>query len=108
MSKQIPLSDVLTHITEELVKADENARKRGRAAMRFDECELEFAVQLEGGGEAGVKVWVLELGVNAKRTDSNTIRIKFKSLSDSPLQAPHFDTSTEGPALERQVGKHAD
>jgi len=107
MDQQFSLSEVLAHISEELVTADESARARGKAAMQFEECEVEFAVKLEGGVKAGIKVWVLELGANAKRSDTNTIRVKFKSLPNRPLQAPHVDTSAPGPELTRETSNQS-
>ena len=105
MADEFPLSDVLANITNELLKADENARARGKATMQFEECEVEFAVKFEGGAKAGIKVWVLELGGGVKRSDANTIRVKFKSLPGKTLQAPHLDTTSPGPELTRESTK---
>lgn len=38
MAKRIPLSDVLANVTDELLKAQQNANKRGLAVMQFEEC----------------------------------------------------------------------
>lgn len=54
--------------------------------MQFDECELEFAVEVEREAKAGVNVWALELGGNAKRADSNVVRVKFKSLPGAEVR----------------------
>ena len=102
MTKKIRLSELLEHITEELITADEDARKRGFATMQFDECEIEFAVETEKEGGGGVKVWILDLKGGAKRTDSNTVRIKFSSIPEQPIQAKQTDESRPGPKLKKQ------
>jgi hypothetical protein len=103
MTVQIALSDVLDHISNELLQADSRARQRGKATMQFAECELEFAVNLEKSGKAGIKVWVLNLGGGVKKTESNIIRIKFSSIKDNVLQAPHLVVAEQaGPQLARQ------
>lgn len=102
MSDEIRLADLLTHITDQLLEADRKSRARGKATMRFEECELEFAVKIEGDANAGINVWVLTLGGDVKKTDSNMIRIKFKGFEGRPVQAAHLKTDTPGPSLERQ------
>ncbi len=102
MSDKIRLTDLLAHITDQLLEADQMSRASGKATMRFEECELEFAVKIEGDVKAGLNIWVLKLGGGAKKTDSNTIKIKFKGLEGRPVQAPHVTTDTPGPSLERQ------
>ncbi|MBV8771177.1 MAG: hypothetical protein JO166_02435 [Deltaproteobacteria bacterium] len=87
MANKIPLSDVLQNITEELAKADKAARERGSAVMQFTDCELDFAIEAERQGNAGVKLWVLDVGGEVKRSESNTIKLKFSSLSNNPIQA---------------------
>lgn len=102
MTVQIALSDVLDHISNELLQADSRARQRGKATMQFAECELEFAVNLEKSGKAGIKVWVLNLGGGIKKTESNIVRIKFSSIEDQVIQAVHSAAGQAGPPLERQ------
>ena len=102
MSDEIRLADLLSHITDQLLEVDQKSRASGKATMRFEECELEFAVKIEGDAKAGINVWVLKLGGGLKKTDSNTIRIKFKSLEDRSVQAAHIEADTPGPSLERK------
>lgn len=97
MPSEIRLSKVLAQITDELFEADEHAKKRGRAAMMFEECELEFAVRIEDGGKAGVDVWVLTLGADMKRTDANTVRVKFRGIPNAPVQAIQVGEAKDGP-----------
>lgn len=101
MAERIPLSEVVAKVAEELIQAQAKAKARGTAVMQFDECELEFAVEAEREGKAGVNVWALELGGSKKRTESNIVRVKFKSLPDQPLQAAQ-ETSADGPPIKRQ------
>lgn len=76
---RIPLSDLLASIRSEIVKADAAAKKEGTAVMQFDECEFEFAVEIEKEAKGGVHVWVLELSGGGKKTEMNTIRVKYKA-----------------------------
>ncbi|WP_321905762.1 trypco2 family protein [Paraburkholderia tropica] len=78
--KRIPLSQVLQKISLEMREADSKAREGGKAVMRFAECELEFAIELEAKGKAGVEVWIARLGGSIKRTEANTLRIKYVAL----------------------------
>jgi hypothetical protein len=105
MSKEIKLADLLSHISDQLMEADERSRKSGKATMQFEECEIEFAAKIEGNAEAGVNISVLKLGGGIKKSDSNTIRIKFKSLVGNTLQAAQFGQDKPGPELKRQVQK---
>ena len=105
MAKKIPLSDVLGNITEELIKADSKAEERGFAAMKnFTECEIEFAIEAEKEVGGGVRVWVLELGGKAKRSNVNTIRIKFTANPRHTLAEP-ARTSESAPKPSRQTPK---
>jgi Trypsin-co-occurring domain 2 len=106
MSEQIQLSDMLAHVTDQLRVADKRSRESGQATMRFDECELELAVNIEKNAKGGIKVWVLELGGGRKKTESNTIRIKFKSLEAYPMQAGQKSSIGDGPSLDREQIKN--
>jgi hypothetical protein len=55
--------------------------------MQFQECELQMAFSLEGSGKAGVKIWIIEIGGGVKKTDSNTISVKF-----GPIAGKRADT----------------
>jgi Trypsin-co-occurring domain 2 len=93
---RIPLAGLLGFISSELRAAHESAMRDGRPTMRFQECELEFAIEAEGKTGGGVQVYVLKLEGGVKRTETNTIKIKYVALDGSdpaqhtvaPLQAP--------------------
>jgi len=82
---KIPLSEVLEHISNELWEANERARTSGRATMQFSECEIEFAIETEGKAETGIKVYFVNLGGGLKRSETNSIRIKFGSTANTPI-----------------------
>jgi hypothetical protein len=103
MPNKLPLSEVVASVTDELLKAESAAKSRGSSVMQFDECELEFAVEVEKEGKAGINVWVIELGGGKTRTESNVVRIKFKSLESRPLQVPQALNESQGPAIKRQT-----
>ena len=104
MTNPIPLSDVLDQISTELFNAETRAKTRGRSAMTFEECEVEFSVSFESSGNAGLKLYVLNFGAGAKHTDTNKIKLKFKSLKDDPIQAVHKRAGDAEPA-KRQTKK---
>lgn len=97
-SDRIPLAELLGFISSELRAAHESAMsdKKHRPVMRFQECELEFAIEAEGKAGGGIKVYVLKLEGGVKRTETNTIKIKYVALDGSdpgehmvaPFQAP--------------------
>ena len=105
MSEEIKLADLLSHISDQLMEADQRSRRSGKATMQFEECELEFAAKIEGNAKAGINISVLKLGGGIKKSDSNTIRIKFKSLEGMTLQAAQHGIDKPGPDLKRQVQK---
>ena len=101
MSEKIRLSEMLDHISLELLEAQKKAEQRGQATMQFSECEIEFAVETTKEAGGGIKVWISELKAGARKTDSNTVRIRFSSIPDSPVQAMQ-EQSSPGPELRKQ------
>lgn len=101
MSEKIQLSEMLDHISLELLEAQKKAEQRGQATMQFSECEMEFAVETTKEAGGGIKVWISELKAGAKKTDSNTVRIKFGNIPDFPVQAAQ-EQSSPGPDLKKQ------
>jgi hypothetical protein len=100
-STPVELADVLEHIAEGLIDANRRAAERGRATMEFEECEVELALSYTSGGEAGLKIWVLNAGGEMKRTESNTLRLKFKAIpGKGGLQAGQ---TLPGPGPELQT-----
>jgi len=97
MADRIPLSDVVAHVTEELRKAHARSVAQGNAVMQFEECELEFAVEAEKSANGGIKVWLLNLGGGAKKTDSNTVKIKYVKIPGTVVQAVQL--TDEGPDI---------
>lgn len=104
MTNGIALSDILDQVANELINAEARAKARGRATMIFEECEVEFSVSFESSGNAGIKLYVVNIGGSAKQFSSNKIKVKFKSLKDSPIQAPHSLTG-DAERVVRQTKK---
>jgi len=102
MSEKIQLSEMLDHISLELLEASKKAKARGQATMQFSECEIEFAVETTKEAGGGIKVWISELKAGAKKTDSNTVRIKFGAIPGSPQQASQQTDVQPGPNNEKQ------
>lgn len=52
--------------------------------MRFEECELEFAIEVEQKAKGGIEVWLANLGGSLKRTEAHTLKVKYVALRDAP------------------------
>jgi hypothetical protein len=85
---KIPLSQLLGHISDELWKANDRALQSGRASMQFTECEVEFAFEAENMGETGVELYVLNIGGEIRKGETNTIKVKFGAIPQQPLVNP--------------------
>ncbi len=94
---KIPLSDLIELVTSELLKAEQQAKRRANPIMEFQECELEMAIEVETGASGEANVWVFKVGGSAKKTDSNTIRIKFSKTRSIAFVANADDSP--GPEL---------
>lgn len=109
--EKLPLSRLIEAVTDELHRAQEKAESERRAGkgrpaiMQFEECELEMAVEVEVGAKGGVDVWVFKLGGGVKKTDANTIKVKFKRLEGTQLAYPSTDEAKEGPELGQAGGR---
>ena len=85
----IELAEVIAELRRELEKATAAARD---AELRLElgpiELEVAVAVEREAAGAAKVRFWVVELGGDAKVTDSSTQRITVTlhpRLASSPV-----------------------
>lgn len=101
MADKFALSDVLEMLGRELRKANDRARAQGSGVMEFEECEVEFAVEVEKSGNAGIQIHFLSLGGGMKKSEHNTVRVKFKALEG--LIAKVGNTRGAGPALQRKT-----
>lgn len=102
MAKQLQLSELMKTIRGELIKAEQRAKYENGGIMQFEECELEFALATELQGGGGVTVYVLDLKGGGKRSESNTIRIKFKAIPGQAVIAPVMPSQDQleaGPKL---------
>jgi hypothetical protein len=100
----VELAQLVDHVATELLKAEASAAERSERVMRFTECQLEMAISIETGGDAGIKVWVLELGGGRTKTNSNTITVKFQALEGKGLAFPAQDDQESGPKLGPRAG----
>jgi hypothetical protein len=87
VAEQIKLADVLASIGSELLEANERALQRGKTFMVFNECELEFAVDLEKKAGGELSIWVIKLDGGATRTEHNSIHLKFAANPAEPVRA---------------------
>jgi hypothetical protein len=98
-SQKFALAEVLDHITDEIRKAHARSADQGGPVMQFEECEFEFAIEAEKEASGGLKVWIINLGGGAKRTDSNTIRVKYTKIPGRPYQAEQQQGEGAGPEI---------
>lgn len=96
---RVELAQLVNHVATELLKAEASAAERSQRVMRFTECQLEMAIEIETSGSAGIKVWVLELGGDRTKTNSNTITVKFQALEGQGLAFPAQGDQEAGPEL---------
>ena len=80
----IPLGELIEEVTSQLGSAARRTETKEHV-MRFAECEIEVGFDLEKktGGKLDLKIF--SLGHDRKKTDSNTIRVKFVSLDEKVL-----------------------
>ena len=84
---RIPLGELLEYIAGEIRDIHRKTSAQGEPVMKFKECELEFGIEAENKAEGGFHVWVLKLGGGVKRTEANTIKIKYTALDDHDMVA---------------------
>jgi hypothetical protein len=95
---KIRLADMIESVSDELLYAN-SLRSKRKHLMIFDECELEIGIEAETGEGGKLKLWVLELGGDKKRTNSGTIKVKFKALGEPYLVYPVTEDEEPGPEL---------
>jgi hypothetical protein len=107
MAKKIELSTVLATIREELIKANDAAFASDRPVMLFDECEIEFAVDFSEELNVGFKLYFLSLGGKQKKSESNTVKVRFKALDDKGIiaAAGAFKRRAGRPRRQTKPGK---
>jgi hypothetical protein len=87
---RIQLSEVLKMVGAEIRRAHRSATDKhseDKPVMRFRDCELEFAIEIEAKGEGKFDIWVAKIGTGVKRTESNSIKIRYSALEDNPQVA---------------------
>jgi len=90
--KRLPLSEMINYVADEIKKANESARaKPGQKVMKFVECEVEvaFELELEVGGK--VNLWAVELGTKGVQTATHTLKVKYQAIDGNfPLEVGSF------------------
>lgn len=85
MADRVPLAEMIEHVATALIQAQEMAQQRGQAVMQFSQCQIESAVEVTKEATGGIKVWIVELGGGAKKTDHNTITVTFSAIPERPV-----------------------
>jgi Trypsin-co-occurring domain 2 len=103
--ERISIAELLAYVSDELRELQQAAAKTGNTPfMRFQECELELAVEAEKSVNGELKVYLLKLGGSAKKAESHTIKVKMTALTGPPEshQLVAYGESTAG--AESRVG----
>jgi len=100
MSQKIPIAELVRHVRSEL-ESIHNAAV-GDALLNLSECEFEFALEAEREAGGGLKVWLLDLSGGGKKSESNTVRIKYLSMPGRSVVMVSSELGA-GPDLERQT-----
>lgn len=82
LSLEIPLSDMITALRQELVNAQMHAKgQRILFEMEKVELELKVAVSRSGKGNGGIKFWVFNAGTEYKKVSeiSHTVKLTFNT-----------------------------
>lgn len=83
---QIPLASAIRALRRELVEAvKEGEGQDVRFALGPIDLELQVELSTTGGGEAGIKFWVLSFGGKGERTTGRTQTLR---LQLTPVRAP--------------------
>jgi Trypsin-co-occurring domain 2 len=86
---RIPLSDAIRALRRELVEAvKEGKDQEVKFALGPIELELQVEVSSTGGGEAGIKFWVLSLGGKGERSSGRTQTVR---ISLTPVLGSEAD-----------------
>jgi hypothetical protein len=88
VAQRVSLADLVAEVASQLRLAADRVQDAPDHVMRFQECELETAVSVDTEGGGGVKIWVIEVGGRRKRSESNTVRVRFTNLPETPLVLP--------------------
>jgi hypothetical protein len=77
--RQIPLAATIRALRRELMDAvRESESEEMRFALGPIELELQMEVSSSGGGEAGIKFWVVSLGGKGERSSDATQTLRLK------------------------------
>lgn len=101
MTTRIPIADLVKHVRSELLAIHRGANGDGLLALT--ECEFEFALEAEREAGGGIKVWLLDLKGGGKKTESNTVRIKYGAAPGQSVVMAALDKATVAPAPKRQA-----
>ena len=71
-----PLADLIQSLGDQLREAEARAKADGKTdLLELKECEVELAVQFEKKGDAGIEFWVVKLGGELTKANTQTIKV---------------------------------
>jgi len=81
--KRLPLAEMLSYVSQEILKANKLARSRPEGiVMKFEECEVEVAFEVELEASGKVNFWAVELGTKGVQTTTHTLKVKYHAIED--------------------------
>jgi len=84
-SKYLSLSDAVTTLKQELLKADALATQAGDPLLLFKECEIELSLEFEPSAEIEFDAVIFKAKVGAKAKGGHKVKIKYEA--NRPLVA---------------------
>lgn len=87
LGAKVELSDLVAYVSTQLTKASDDAKGRGEPVMEFDGCTLEMSVAVTSEAQAGIKVYVVTLGGDISKAETQTITATFKSIPGQEVVA---------------------
>ncbi len=99
--QKIGIQDLIYQVKKELleVKADDPA-----PLFFVEGVELELAVVVEGKGTGGVKLYVVDVGTEVRKENTQTVKVKLESLFTREEMRTMIETD---PALKEQLRQNA-
>ena len=71
----VELKDLIEKVADDL----RAARNIQDPVLTLEECEMELAIESSNDAGIGVRVWVFELGGRHSKTNTNTVKVKFRA-----------------------------
>ncbi len=84
--EQFPLADLIAGLGREIREAQRRASGDDKKDLfKLKECEVEVGINWSKTGSGGVEFWVVKLGGEVTKENTQTIKVALEPLGDIPL-----------------------